>query len=207
MTGTRRRTMKLYGTKTSPYARIIRIVIFEKKLENKIELVWAKTRVPGDPMLKFNLSGRVPFLLLDDGMGIEDTPVLVQFLDSLKNPMLFSHGTGKFNLEYLRLEAMTRSILDGLSVWLREIRRPLEEQSATIIEHEKCRSQRLIEHFNGNGFATNALLNGSLNLAQLYLFAALDLERQIPLFIWRQNNINLTNWFERIDSFQSVKSS
>ena len=97
MTGTRRRTMKLYGTKTSPYARIIRIVIFEKKLENKIELVWAKTRVPGDPMLKFNLSGRVPFLLLDDGIGIEDTPVLVQFLDSLKNPILFSHGTGKFD--------------------------------------------------------------------------------------------------------------
>ena len=197
--------MKLYGTKTSPYARIIRIVIFEKKLEDKIELVWAKTRVPGDPMLKFNLSGRVPFLLLDDGMGIEDTPVLVQFLDSLKNPMLFSHGTGKFNLEYLRLEAMTRSILDGLSVWLREIRRPLEEQSATIIEHEKCRSQRLIEHFNG--FATNTLLNGSLNLAQLYLFAALDLERQIPLFIWRQNNSNLINWFERMNSLQSIKSS
>jgi glutathione S-transferase len=197
--------MKLYGTKTSPYARIIRIVIFEKKLEDKIELVWAKTRVPGDPMLKFNLSGRVPFLLLDDGMGIEDTPVLVQFLDSLKNPILFSHGTGEFDLEYLRLEAITRSILDGLSVWLREIRRPLEEKSATIIEHEKCRSQRLIEHFNG--FATNALLNGSINLAQLYLFAALDLERQIPLFIWRQNNINLINWFERMGSFQSIKSS
>ena len=93
--------MKLYGTKTSPYARIIRIVIFEKKLNDKIKFIWTKTRVPDDPMYAINPSGRVPFLLLDDGTGIEDTPVLVQFLDNLKKPRIFVDGLEYFDFQYL----------------------------------------------------------------------------------------------------------
>ncbi|MBT7730282.1 glutathione S-transferase N-terminal domain-containing protein [Alphaproteobacteria bacterium] len=197
--------MKLYGTKTSPYSRVIRVVIFEKKLDKQIEFIWIKTRVPNDPMLNINLSGRVPFLLLDDGTGIEDTPVLVQFLDTLKTPAIFNHGIGSFDLNYLRLEAMTRSLLDGVSVWLREIRRPSNEQSPTILLHEQARSTRLVSYFNE--IAAELHLNDSLNLAQLYLFVALDLERQIPLFKWRAQNSNLVKWYDKIETQPSVRSS
>jgi glutathione S-transferase len=156
-------------------------------------------------MLNINLSGRVPFLLLDDGTGIEDTPVLVQFLDSLKAPVIFDHGIGRFDLNYLRLEAMTRSLLDGVSVWLREIRRPSNEQSPTILLHEQARSTRLVSYFNE--ISAELHLNGSLNLAQLYLFVALDLERQIPSFKWRTQNSNLVKWYDKIETQPSVRSS
>ncbi len=36
--------MKLYVTYTSPYARLARIVVLEKALEDRIEIVEAKTR-------------------------------------------------------------------------------------------------------------------------------------------------------------------
>ena len=197
--------MKLYGTKTSPYARIIRIVIFEKKLNNQIEFIWTKTRVPDDPMYSINPSGRVPFLLLDDGTGIEDTPVLVQYLDNLKKPRIFVDGLEHFDFKYLQIEAKARSLLDGASVWIREIRRPSNEQSPTILQHEQNRAIRLTSYFNK--IVSDPLLSGSINLAQLYLFAALDLERRIQAFSWRQGNANLTKWYERMESQPSVKAS
>ena len=197
--------MKLYGTKTSPYARIIRIVIFEKKLNDQIEFIWIKTRVPDDPMYTINPSGRIPFLLLDDGMGIEDTPVLVQFLDNLKKPRIFADGLECFDLQYLQIEAKARSLLDGASVWIREIRRPSNEQSPTILQHEQNRAIRLTSYFDK--IVSDPLLSGSMNLAQLYLFAALDLERRIQMFSWREGNANLTTWYENMESQPAVKAS
>ena len=64
---TREYTMKLYVTPTSPYARLALIVRMEKGLTDRVELVWTRTRQPNDPMLTFNPSGRIPFLLLEDG--------------------------------------------------------------------------------------------------------------------------------------------
>jgi|TARA_B100001094_G_scaffold328250_1_gene388230 glutathione S-transferase len=156
-------------------------------------------------MYSINPSGRVPFLLLDDGTGIEDTPVLVQYLDNLKKPRIFVDGLEHFDFQYLQIEAKARSLLDGASVWIREIRRPSNEQSPTILQHEQNRAIRLTSYFNK--IVSDPLLSGSINLAQLYLFAALDLERRIQAFSWRQGNANLTKWYERMESQPSVKAS
>ena len=96
--------MKLYGTTTSPYARIARVVVFEKHLQNNIEFIWIKTRIPNDPFLSINPSGRVPFLLLSNGLGLEDTPAIVDYLDALQKPYLFLHTMDRKNWEYRRLE-------------------------------------------------------------------------------------------------------
>ena len=51
--------LRLFGTPTSPYARIARIAVAELQLESEVELVWTATRQPNDPSLAFNPSGRV----------------------------------------------------------------------------------------------------------------------------------------------------
>ena len=197
--------MKLYGTTTSPYARIARIVVFEKNLQNNVEFIWIKTRIPNDPFLSINSSGRVPFLLLSNGFGLEDTPAIVDYLDALQKPYLFLHGMDRKNWEYRRLEATSKAMLDGLAVWVRELRRPNDEQSPTIINHELHRAERLSDFFND--LTSNPVFSEEMNLAQLYLFAALDLERRIPEFQWRTRNVELSNWFEQFNLRKSVKAS
>ena len=96
--------MKLYGTTTSPYARITRIVVFEKKLHDNVEFIWIKTRIPNDPFLSINPSGRVPFLLLPNGFGLEDTPAIIDYLDTLEKPYLFLHGMDRKNWKYRKQE-------------------------------------------------------------------------------------------------------
>ena len=197
--------MKLYGTTTSPYARIARVVVFEKNLQDRFEFIWIKTRIPNDPFLSINPSGRVPFLLLSNGLGLEDTPAIIDYLDSLQKPYLFLHGMDRKNWEYRRLESTAKAMLDGLAVWVREVRRPANEQSPTIIEHELHRAERLSHFFNN--LTSNAVFCEEMNLAQLYLFAALDLERRIPEFQWRTKNIELSNWFEKFNLKKSVEAS
>ena len=41
--------MKLYISPGSPYARIVRIVVIEKKLSDKVEVIAAKTRTTDSP--------------------------------------------------------------------------------------------------------------------------------------------------------------
>jgi hypothetical protein len=41
--------MKLYVTRGSPYARLARIVVVEKGLEDRVETIEAKTRTAGSP--------------------------------------------------------------------------------------------------------------------------------------------------------------
>ena len=197
--------MKLYGTTTSPYARITRIVVFEKHLQDRVDFIWTKTRVPNDPLLTVNPSGRIPFLLLEDGTGIEDTSTITDYLDTLESPELFNHGNARRNWEYRRTESTARAMLDGLAVWAREIKRPQHEQSPEVIRHETDRASRLTAVFNK--LIENPVLNKPLNMAQLYLFAALDVERRIPTFLWRSDNSGLAYWMDSMNDRPSVQTS
>jgi hypothetical protein len=48
--------MKLYVTFTSPYARLARILVIEKTLEDRVEIIGAKTRTADSPYLRIAAS-------------------------------------------------------------------------------------------------------------------------------------------------------
>jgi len=70
--------MKLYITDGSPYARIARIVVLEKGLHNRVEIVVAQTRFADSPYYRINPSGRVPYLVRDDGVGLEESALICE---------------------------------------------------------------------------------------------------------------------------------
>jgi glutathione S-transferase len=60
----------LYVTPGSPYARMARMMVLEKKLERRVEVIAAETRTVGSPYYRINPSGRVPYLVRDDTPGV-----------------------------------------------------------------------------------------------------------------------------------------
>jgi len=68
--------MKLYITQVSPYARLARILVLEKRLGKRVETLEATTRTVGSPYYQINPSGRVPYLVDDAGVGMEDSQVI-----------------------------------------------------------------------------------------------------------------------------------
>src|SRR5580765_1644305 len=75
--------MKLYVTPASPYARMARIVVIEKGLESRVEIIRAQTRLTDSPYYKINPSDRVPYLIRDDGTGMEESALICAYLDQL----------------------------------------------------------------------------------------------------------------------------
>ena len=73
--------MKLYVTLTSPFSRLVRAVIIEKKLQDRIPVTPIQTRTPDSPLYAINPSGRVPTLVTDDGVIFEDSQVICAYLE------------------------------------------------------------------------------------------------------------------------------
>ena len=197
--------MKLYITYTSPYARIARIVVLEKSLAGRIEMVVAQTRTADSPYYTINPSGRVPYLVRDDGVGLEDSPLICSYLDCLDGEAIYDLPSGEEGLEARRLEVMARSMLDGLAVWGRELHRPVNERSPTILEHELARSQRMADAWEQTIGRPHT--QGQLNMAQITLISGLQLESRNPAFSWRQGRPMLSAWADRIAKLPSVAAT
>ncbi len=197
--------MKLYVTDTSPFARIARIVVLEKNLEARVETIAAQTRVADSPYYAINPSGRVPYLIRDDGVGMEDSALICCYLDRLDGEPDFEPPPGELGWEARRLEALARSMLDGLAVWLRELHRPVDERSPTIIAHEDERSRRLADTWEAE--IENPLMRGPLNMAQIVLVTAYQLEIRNPDFRWRTVRPKLAAWVDRIAERASIAAT
>src|SRR5688500_20132297 len=96
-----------------------RIMVMEKGLQSRVEDIFAKTRTAGSPYYQINPSGRVPYLVRDDGVGMEESALICAWLDQLDGRPAFALPAGESGREARRLEAQARSPLDGESVLMR----------------------------------------------------------------------------------------
>jgi glutathione S-transferase len=172
-------------------------VVIEKGLQDRVEIILAQTRRADSPYYRINPSGRVPYLVRDDGVGLEESALICEYLDRLDGRPAFDFPDGvKDRLEARRLEALARSMLDGLAVWSRETVRPEGERSPTVIEHEAQRSRRMADLWEKE--IDHPLMRGKLNMAQLTLACAFGLDARIPEFRWRPGHPKLCAWYDPI---------
>src|ERR1700756_2825471 len=102
--------MQLYVTYGSPYARLARIIVIEKALEDRVDIIEAKTRAKDSPYYQINPSGRVPYLIDESGVGMEDSQLICAYLDSLDGKPRFHDLRRQTDWEYQRLEFAARNL-------------------------------------------------------------------------------------------------
>lgn len=197
--------MKLYVTWTSPYSRLVRIIVAEKKLEDRVEVVEARTRTADSPYYKINPSGRVPYLIDDAGVGMEDSQLISAYLDKLDgNPWIFTSERAS-DLSYRRLEATAQGMFDGIAVAVRELRRPENERSPTIIAHESARAQRLADVFETK--VREPVLQGPMTMAHLILVVALEDSRRRGTGDLTQGRPQLAAWLKAVAERPSIRAT
>jgi len=174
---------------------MVRVVLLEKNLASRVEIVVAQTRTADSPYYHVNPSGWVPYLIRDDGIGLEESVLICSYLDWLDGKPAFDLPQGEEGWEMRRLEALARSMLDGLAVWSREIARPPDEQSSTVIRHEAARASRMADLWEKE--IDHPLMRRVLNLGQITLACALGLEARNPDLLWRPGHPMLCAWFDR----------
>jgi glutathione S-transferase len=197
------RDMKLYVTYGSPYARLARIIVIEKALEDRVEIIEAKTRTSGSPYYQINPSGRVPYLVDDDGAGMEDSQLICAYLDGLDGKPRFHEASRMSDWAYRRLEFAARSMCDGIAVWGREMVRPANERSPTTLAHEAARVQRMADFFEDR--VTDAPLQGSPGMAHLILAVAVEMARKRGLGDLTAGRPRLASWMRPMSALPSMQ--
>lgn len=192
--------LQLWITPTSPYARLPRIVLHEKGLGGVVTQHVARTRQPDSPFYAVNPSGRVPCLVLRDGTVMEDSALICDWLDELDGQPCFTRPIGDDRWSFAIAEVRARAFLDGLAVWLRELRRPVNERSPGIIAHEAERALRMLAMWEAE--ADNRWLTGNLNHVQMVLVAALDTLGRLD--VPPATGPRLAAWHDRISTRPSI---
>jgi len=180
---------ELFYSDGSPYARICRMAIRERGLAQDIKETITTLRDPQAVVLPYNPTGKVPALALDDGYTLCETTVILQWLDTQGSapPMLPQDTKG------LAAYGRVLSLLDGIAVWNRELRRPESERSPSVLALEAVRADRtadvLSQDVAGGAYQT-------LDAASLALLAVLGYaQKRHTVWQWQQGRSELENWF------------
>ena len=125
--------MKLYITAPSPFARKCRIVAREKGLIDRIEEVAVDPYANAPELLASNPVVQVPTLIAEDGLPLNDSPVICEYLDGLGEGARLLPADGSERLRVRRLETLGNQALEMGVKLLLELRRPEVEQSPSWI--------------------------------------------------------------------------
>lgn len=187
--------MKLLGSFTSPYVRKIRVLIAEKDVA--CDFVMADPTAADSPVPGHNPLGLVPVLVRDDGSALFDSPVIAEYLDTLKAPALIP-SSGEPRWEVLQLAALADGILDQCVARTMELRRPGSQQSAEVNKRREVKIARAIEFAEEHGTGGAYLAGGRLTLADIAMATALEyIDFRYP-HDWRSPNPRLAAWHEGI---------
>jgi glutathione S-transferase len=193
--------MKLIGSHTSPYARKVRIVMAEKKLDYQFEVVdvWAT-----DTVSQSNPLGKVPCLVLPGGEAIFDSRVIVEYLDTRSPVSRLIPESSRERIEVRTWETLADGIAEAA------ILARLEQTWPGRNPEQRC--QAWVDRQLGKVSAAIASINTSLGdspwctgvhltLADIAVGCALDyIAFRFPSIDWREVHPNLVRLMDKLNT-------
>jgi len=187
--------MKLFYASGSPYARIARVVVRELALGDRVEEIEVTLRDPHSTLLPYNPGGKVPALQLDDGTVINESLLVLAYLDARHGGRKLLPMDGSDGWRTLSELGRAYAFLDAVTVWNRELR--FGQSAPGVIALEKERAERAADALEaeiaGGGYA------GPLNASQIVLAAALEnFARRHKVWDWRAGRPCLSAFLDTI---------
>ena len=196
--------MKLLGSRTSPYARKIRVILAEKELA--FEFVEDNVWGPDTTVPRHNPIGKVPVLLLDGGEPLYDSRVIAEYLDSLPG-VNFIPAPVLERVRVRREEALGDGIADaGIAIFL-ERKREGARQDPAWIARQSGKVRTGIAALSKAIAAKPSAGVRPLTLGDIACGCALFwLEFRLPEFRWRDDPV-LKSWAEILESRASFAAT
>lgn len=198
--------MKLFLNTTSPYARMVRIVILEKGFDDEVEYCWCDPWSDEEVLLKQNPVGRIPTLITNSGTAITESTLIAGYLTTLKP-----------DVGLVTTEAVEASLhLSGLGVGLMDVsfstvisRKYLDiEANNSVLSNRRLNAiGRTMEYLEDN--VRNYSTGNSISIGDIAVAVALDyLAFRLPELKTNARYPNLEQWRTEITkrtSFESTK--
>lgn len=195
--------MRLFGTKTSPYTRKVRVVAAELGLDlDFTEVVFS------DPPADFaaaNPLRKAPTLMADDRTAIYDSPVIAEWLCAEHGGGALLPPSGARRWAILKTQALADGLLDAAVSVRYESQRPPAQQSADWIEKQLGKVRRALEVLEADG-AWRAL--DAVDLGQIAVASALGyLALRMPDLLDRSLYPSLLDWQDRFAQRPSMAAT
>lgn len=192
--------MKLIGAVTSPYARKVRIVMAEKKLDFKFvtEDVWAADST----ISQANPLGKVPCLVMEGGEALFDSRVIVEYIDTLSPVGKLIPTVGRERAEVKTWEALADGILDAAILARLEATWPgrtAEQRSSAWIDRQMGKIDLSLKAVS-QGLGEKAYCAGVyFSLADIAVGCVLGyLDFRFPQINWRADYPNLAKLNDKL---------
>lgn len=201
--------MKLIGSSTSPFARKVRIVMAEKKLDYRFveENVWAADSTVGAD----NPLGKVPCLVMDGAEAMFDSRVIVEYLDTLSPVGKLIPQSGRERAEVKTWEALADGLLDA-AILVRLERtyagRTDAQRSQVWIDRQLGKVDAALRAMS-LGLGEKPFCNGiHFSLADVAVGCALGwMAFRFPEIEWAEKHANLVRLYDKLSTRASFSDT
>ncbi|MFA5242949.1 MAG: glutathione S-transferase [Sulfuricella sp.] len=189
--------MKLILSLTSPFARKVRVVLAEKRIDYEavVDIPWeATTRVP-----EYNPLGKVPVLVMDDGHTLFDSRVIVEYLDNLTpvSPLLPKENRPRIAVR--RWEALADGVTESAVTIYLEQKRPETRQDPEWIVRQEAQVFRGLEAMSEELGEKTWCTGDFFSLADIAVGCTLGyLDFRFPHIQWREAHPNLAKLADKL---------
>ncbi len=187
--------MKLFYSSGSPYARIARIAVREMGLDGSIEEIEVTLRDPNSSLLPYNPGGKVPTLQLDNGTILNESMLVLIYLDTQHVGRKLLPMDGSDGWKTLSELGRAYAFLDAVTVWNRELR--FGQSAPGVIALERARADRAADGFEAA--LADGAYSGPLDAGQIVLGAALEnFARRHKVWDWQTGRPRLVGFLADI---------
>ena len=196
--------MKLRFSSGSPFVRKVWFAALETGLADGIERVMVSPVNPGDVKSSPNPLGKIPCLETNDGMALYDSPVIMDYFNSLLDDHALIPVEGPARWDTLRRQALGDGMIGcTVNIFVERMRKP-ERQSRGWMAHNKAAVDRAIMSLEAEVGEISRLIDaGTITLAVGLSFV----DQHFPDDSWRTDHPKLAAWSDNFNQRPSMTAT
>jgi glutathione S-transferase len=202
--------MILRSSPLSPFARKVRIALTLLGFEGEARIEPASATDPNDSLRQLNPLGKIPVLVIDAGMALYDSRVILDYLDHRAGGGKIIPCEGSQRFAALRLQALCDGLLDAsiLIVYEGRWRKP-EMHEPKWLEHQAGKVSRALAALEAAPPPLADVSQMLPNVGQIALACALGYRDLRFSGAWRGDHPRLVAWLDdfaaRVPAFAATK--
>lgn len=195
----------LYYSKTSPFARKVRVALIEVGMAEQVTEVAVDPFANPAELIAANPLGRIPTLVLGDGpmngQVLTESQLILDYINQQSGQQLVADASDWASKAKV---AICEGIMTDSFAIVLEKRRPENEQSPAFIERRYTAIERALQQVASYALHNDSVLSG-LDIATGVSLAYLDF--RLPETAWREHCPRLVDWFEQVSQRPSMQQT
>ena len=181
----------LRSSPPSPFGRKVKLALDHLGLADRVSVVLADTMDDGDILRVQNPLGKIPALVLEDGMVIYDSRVILEYLDIEAGGNKIIPAEPRARIAALTLQALADGMLDALILQRYEAMfRPEERREPRWLDHQRGKVARAMERLEAEPPGHDIHV-GTIALACAFGYQDIRFEGA-----WRAGHPRLVAWLD-----------